>query len=804
MTCMLDEIRQTARALRRVPALSVVILVTFALGIGATTAIYSVVRHVLLKPLPYKAPDRLVQVWTQMPEAGIPKLAVASGEYLDYRAESQIMEEAGAYLMRPIILTGVGEPVKIVACLSTASLWRVLGVEPLIGRTLVDGDDTEGAERVVVLSHGMWQSRFGGDQSVLGRSIELSGRSSRVIGVMPPGFAFPRPDIDVWVPVVPDPTRRNNHGLAILARMKPGASYDQVQPEMDAIVERWATQFTHSHPFLAVPYEEEVFGAVRQPLILLLAVVGVVLLIAAVNVAGLLLARGEARSRELAVRSALGCGRGGLIRGLLGESMVLAIVGGVLGVTLAKAALTVFVAMEPGYLPRLNEITLDLPVLLCALGASLMAGLLAGLVPAWRASRPDLASTLRGAGEHTTAASARQHLRSAFVIGETALAVILVTAAALFLRGLWDLYRVDSGLKPDHVLTAQISLPSARYTDPQEVTVFYDGLVERARALPGVSSVALVNSLPMRDQIRMILVGGPWQTDDAEPIGADVVMVTPDFFKTLGNPIVRGREFTPADRPGAQRVAAVNETAARVLFGTREAVGQSLEMVQATPGGTPFEVVAVVRDVPTFGPAAEVRAQVYVPLHQALTEIRGLTRAVSIALRTDVDPMSLAPALRAAVWEADDQLAVSNLESMEQVVSASMQPQRYEASLIGLFAILALVLAAVGLYGLLAHVVGLRRHELGIRLAVGASPGQLWRQVLLRAMVLAGVGVVIGGTVSLLAGKLLSGMVYGLTGADLPSLAVTGTVLILSAATAAAIPARRAAAVDPAVTLRQE
>ena len=802
---MSDALRQTVRSLRRVPGLTAVVVITFALGIGATTAIYTVVRHVLLRPLPYPEPDQLVQVWTCMPDAGIDRLAVAHAEYLDYRAESRLIEDAGAYWTNPVILTGAGEPIKLVAALTTGSLWKVLGRPATLGRTLVASDDIEGAEPVAVLSFGLWQSRFGGDPGVIGRSIELNGTPRTVVGVMPASFRFPDYGEDLWLPLTLDPTRRGNHHLSVLARMRPGVDFDQVQPEMDAIVARWAKLYTHAHPFVAVPYLEQLLGQVQKPLMLLLWAVAVVLLIASVNVAGLLLARGEARTRELAVRSALGCGRLGLIRQLLGESLLLAMIGGALGIVVGRVALAGIMAMEPGNLPRSGGIALDLPVLLAALAASVVAGLLAGIVPAWRASRPDLAGVLRGSGERTAAAvPGRQKLRSALVVVETAMAVVLVASATLLLRGLWQLHTVDSGVQPDHLITAQITLPSTRYPGAEEVAGFYDRLLVRVRSLPGVRSASLVNSLPMRDTIRMILVGGPWQPPNQEPVGSDVVMVTPEYFETLGNPVLRGRAFSDGDRSGAQRVAALNETAARALFGERDPLGQPLFMVQAPPRESTFEIVAVIRDVPTFGLGTDVRPQVYVPLAQALTEIRGVTRSVSIAARTEGAPEAMANSLRAAIWELDDHLAVSNLETMETVVSASLRPQRFEALLLGLFAGLALVLAAVGLYGLLAHVVGLRRREFGVRLALGARPEQLWRLVLGQAIVLALLGVGIGSALALAAGRMLAGVIYGVSGTDLPSLAATSAVLVAVAGLAGFLPARRAGAVDPAVTLRAD
>lgn len=801
---MLSETRHVLRSLSRMPGFTLVVLATFALGIGATTAIYSVVSRVLLRPLPLPESERLVTVWTRMPDAGINQLPVAHAEYLDYRAETRLMDEVGAYTTRPATLTGVGEPVKLQAGLATASLWTVVRVRPALGRGLAAGDEVKGAEPVALLGHGLWQSRFGADPGVIGRTIQLDGKPRQVVGVLPPAFDFTQEAPDLWLPLVLDPVRRDNHHLLVIGRMKAGASLGMLQPEMDAIVARWAKLYSHSHPFFAIPMRELVVGGVRKPLSVLFAAAALVLLVAATNVAGLLLARGETRQRELAVRAAMGAGRLSLVRSLLGESVILATAGGLLGLLVAKVGLTAILSMQKGALPRVDGIGLDGGVLLFALAVSVLAGVLAGLVPALRVSRPDLASILKGSGERTASASGHQRLRSLLVVAETALAVMLVAGSALLVRGLWTLSRVDPGLDPDHVLAAQVSLPPATYAQAPDVLAFYDRLLERTGALPGVRSAALVNSLPMRDEMRLILVGGPWQPPDAEPLGAVVMMVTPAYFETLANPVLRGRPFNADDRSGAARVAALNETAARALFGEGDPLGKPLSIVQAEPKEPAFEIVAVVRDVPAVGLGTEVQPQVYLPLSQAVTDIRGVTRNVSVALRTTVEPSSLGSALRSAIWELDPKLAVSRVETMGSVVSASLGPQRFQATLLASFAVLALVLAAIGLYGLLAHTVGLRRRELGIRLAMGARPEQLHALVLSKGLALTGLGLVIGAVLALGSGRLLEGLVFGIGRFDPASLLVTAVVLLLTAAVASYVPARRAAAVNPAVTLREE
>lgn len=795
--------RQIVRSLVRSPGFTAVVLLTVALGVGAATTLSSILRHVLLRPLDFPLPDRLVQVWTAMPDAGIPQLAVGHAEYLDYRSATRLLAEVGAYTQRTTALTGRGEPAQLDAVLTTPSLWAVLGVPAALGRTVAAGDDAPGAEPVAVLSDGLWRSRFGADLGVIGAGIALDGVTRRVVGVMPPRFRLADGGADVWLPAILDPNRRDNHHLLVVGRLRDGVELGELQPEMDAIVAEWGRQYTHAHPMFAVSLVDQVLGPVRRPLGVLFAATLLVLAIATANVAGLLLARGEARRRELGVRTALGASRFALVRLLLAESLALALAGGALGVALARFGLRAVLAIEPGNLPRGDEIRLDAPVLLFALLLAVLAGVAAGLASAWRAARPDIAEILRGSGERTAAGGSRQRLRGALVVTQTATAVVLVAGSALLLRSLANLLRVDPGLAPDHVLTAQLSLPPGRYPRAAEVQGFYDALLERLATAPGVRSAALVNSLPMRDSIRMVLVGGPWQPAGAEPLGADVVMVSERFAETLGSPVLRGRGFTAADRPGAQRVAALNETAARTLFGDGEAIGRAVTLVQSEPRDAPIEIVAVVRDVPTLGLGTEVRPQVYVPLSQAVAGIRGLTRAVSVAVRTEASPERLTEVLRREVRALDPELPLARLETMERVVAATLRPQRFQTLLLGSFAGLALVLAAVGLYGLIAQVAVQRRREFGIRLAVGASPWRVVTLVLRGGLGLAGLGIAIGAVAALATGRLLRGLLFGVEAGDPTSLAVSALVILAAAALASAVPALRAAAVDPAETLRE-
>ena len=797
---MLQTLIQTCRSLFRHRGFTAIVILTLALGIGATTAIFSVVRHVLLSPLPYSEPERLARIWVKFPEVRSDSFPAAHQEYLDYRAENQLLEEIGAYGFGTAVLTEAGDPLRLTAALTTSSLWRVLGVEAELGRTYGEGEDQPGSEPLAVLSHGLWQRRFGGDPGIVGQTMLLDGVANTVLGVMPPSFRFPDPEVDVWLAYPLDPTRRNNHHLRMLGRMKHGVTLTQVEQEMEVLAGRWEQVHEHWHAFRAVSYSEEVLGPVRGPLTLLFVAVVSVLVIACFNVAGLLLARGESRQQELGVRAALGASRRQLLGRLLIESLILGLIGGALGVDFAHLGLKALAALEPGDLPRGEDVAIDSSVLLFALGLSLLVSLAFGLLPALKASRPRLTTVLSAAGARTT--SPRQLLRRGLVVAETAAAVTLVAGAFLLLHSFWQLRQVDPGFDPGHVLTAQVSLPASDYPEAHDVNTFYRQTAERLAALPGVRSVSVSNSLYSR--IRLVLVKGAWQSADDDWMGADVMMVSPDYFRTLGITRLAGRRFSDADGPEAPRVAVVNQALAATLFADRDPIGQHVRIEQARPREPTFEVVGLVADSRTFGLAEEVRPQIYFPLPQIVPQIRGVTRGLTLAVKTEVEPLALAPDLRSAVWAIDDKLAVSDLQTMTTVLSESLARERFLTTLLAVFGGLALVLAAVGIYALLAHVVGLRRRELGIRLALGAKPGELQRMVLSEALVLTGLGVALGLAGALASGRLIRGLLADAVATDWPSLVATPLLLIATGLLACALPAHRAATIDPAATLREE
>ena len=809
MTQLIQDLRLAARSLARRPGLTVTILFTLALGIGGTTAIFSVVEGVLLRPLPFDDPERLVRIWTQFPEHQAFQFPVSEAEYVDYRDSSELYEDVAAYAEQTVTLTGTGEPVRLGAAFASSSLWTLLGVEPHLGRFFGPDDDRPGAGSVALLSHGLWQRRFGGSEKIVGSDVTLNGGPVTVIGVLPPGFRFPERTTELWLPLRLDEsaiTSRSGHYLGLVGRLSAGASLAEVRAEMEVIVGRWSGLYEHAHPMTASALRDHVLGDAEGPLLLLLAATGFVLLIACVNVAGLLLARGEGRWREIGVRTALGAGRGRLVRQLLTESVLLAGASGLLGLAVAWLGLAALKTFEPGDLPRLDQVGLDGLVLLVNLAVSLATGLFFGILPALRVSRTDLSSALRDSGHQTTSGSVRQRLRGLMVVAEVAVAVVLVAAAGLLLRSFSRLQQVDPGVDPEGVLTARISLPASAYPGVADVVAFHTELMPRLEALPGVRSASMVNHLPFSGNARLesfFVEGRPRGADD-EGIGADLQMVAPGYFRTLGVPLRRGRGFSGADRSETPRVVILTESVANAVFGDEDPVGRRIEILAARPRQPSFEIVGVVGDVTHGGLADGVRPQIYLPLAQGATEIGGIPRAVTVTLKTTVESAALAGPLRRQVWEADPDLAISDLRTLRTVLSDSLAPPRFTTLLMSGFSALALLLAAVGFYGLLAHVVSLRRREFGIRLALGARRRQLIGLVVRRGLVLAAAGLALGLTGALAAGRLLERFLFEVRATDTLSFAATPVVLALAALLACYIPARRAASVDPAHALRQD
>ena len=810
-----QDVRRGARGLARTPAFTLAAALTLALGIGANAAIFSVVNAVLLKPLPYSHPERRVTIWSRW--VSFDKTWLADGEVLDYRRRCRTLASVAAWGTGRANLTGAGAPLRVGFGAVTANTFSTLGAEPLLGRGFTGDEDRPGGEPVVVLGYGLWQQHFGGDPAILGRAIEVNGVSRRVVGVMRRGFRLPTDyGIDraeptaLWIPLQIDPATAShgNHGLYGAAELAPGATAADATAELKAVTADMTREGLYHAAMrfsaFAVPVEDEVVGSVRPALLLLAGAVGFLLLIACVNVANLLLARAEGRQREMAIRTALGAGRGRLVGQLLAEGLVLAVLGGAAGLGLAWAGVRALAAADPAGIPRVAAVAVDGRVLLFAALVSLATTALFSLVPALRAARVDVNASLKDRGPQGAAGGRRQSLRRLLVVTEMALAVVLLVGAGLMIRSLAALQRIDVGFDPGRVLTLSVSLPRAAYDSPEKMIGFYGRLLARVRALPGVDRAGLVRSLPLSDSI------GDWGLDvdgfvetPGHNAKGDWQVVSDGAIETLGERIVRGRTFTAADTPDSQLVAMINETMAARYWGGRDPIGGRIRM---GGGGTRpwLTVVGIVKDVRHNGMTARVKEKFYVPYAQFRRASGNSVATMYVVAKTAGDPLAAAAPIEAEVRRLDPNLPVANVRPMAEVVAESISTPRLTGFLLGLFALVALALAAVGIYGVLAYLVSRRTHEIGIRMAVGASAGSVVGLVLRSglALSLAGIAVGLGAAAGLT--RLMGMLLYGVTPLDPATFLAVPVVLGAVALAASGVPAWRAARVDPLRALRAE
>jgi predicted permease len=786
----MNNVTFAVRQMRRAPGFTAVAVATLALGIGATTTVFSVVNAVLLRPLPWEAPARLVALW-EAPGPGR-RNNVSAGVFADWRRESRSFEDVAAFAPTGVNLVGVGPPERVRAMRISASGFQVLRARPLLGRTFAPGEDQPGAEKVVVLAEGLWRRRFGADRSVIGTGVQLSGVPHTVIGVVP-ASALPIEDAELAVPFeLPREPPRSNHFLHVVGRLRPGVEPGQAQAELATIVDRIRPLyplFKREWGVAVVPLHEQVTGDVRPTLLVLLGAVGLVLLVACANVANLLLARATARAQEIAVRLALGASRARVVGQLLVESLVLSLTGGVLGVGLAFGGVAVLRQAAPEGVPRIQEVTVDLRVLAFAVAAAVATGLLFGLAPALRASRPDLGGTLKGSGRGV--AGGRTRVQSTLVAAEVAVALVLLAGAGLLVNSFARLTAVAAGFDPEGALAFQLALPDAKYPDPATRSAAVSAVVTRMAAVPGVEAAAASTTLPLATwpMDNLVRIDGE---RDGPPAGrnADFEYCTPEWFRVMGIPLLRGRGFDERDTAASARVAVVNDTFARTYLGG-DALGRRF-----TEGTETWEVVGVVGDVHARSLDRDVRPAYYRPA--AL----GRSGNVHVVLRTKAPAAQLAEAIRAAVLEVDAEQPIANLRSLDTVVSASVAPRRFVLRVLALFTGAALALAALGLYGLIAYSVAQREREIGVRMAVGATGGAVVRLVLRQGGLLVGVGVASGVAGALAVTRVLGSQLYGVTPRDPATLAVVAAVLVATALLACWLPARRAARVDPARALR--
>jgi putative ABC transport system permease protein len=801
---LLQDLRHGARSLRRSPGFTAVAVIALALGIGANTAVFSVVNAVLLRPLAYRDPGRLVTLL----HGGSNPVAVAN--YLDWRDQSRSFETmAAADYWRPN-LTGIDSPEHLYGLKVTGNLLPMLGIQPLLGRLFVRGEDEPGAEHETILSYGLWQRRFNGDPGVLGRLVTLDGEGYRVVGVMPQGFHFApfwATRAELWVPdafAAADRTRGGNH-LRVFARLKSGVSLDQARAEIRTVTARLERQYPGTNRNVRVtPLRENVVGKVETPLLILLGAVGLVLLIACANVAHMLLARASSRRKELAVRGALGAGRARIAAQLLTENLLLAVLGGAAGLVIASWGTRALRALSPANLPRVDSVAIDGWVALFLIAATLATGLIFGLVPALRVSSMNLAGALKDAARGSSESFRRNRLRGALVASEFALALVLLIGAGLMVRSFFALRAVDPGFRPDHVISMVVSVAGSPEADAGRREVFYRQLLDRVRALPGVEAAGGINHLPLAGDLwgwSFTIAGRP-KPNPGEAPGAVYRIIMPGYLETMRLPVLRGRGISERDDSGAPGVVLINERAAARYWPGEDPLGKQISF----DGHNWITIAGIVKNAKQGDWADEVEPEVYLPALQnrAFLEDPGVHFAyLTLVARTVGDPAALAPALKQAVWSFDRNLPVSEVLTMDRVVADATAAPRFEMLLLGVFATIALVLAAVGIYGVMSYSVARRTQEIGIRVSLGATRRDVLAMVVRQAMALVLAGAAVGLAGSLMLARLMSGMLYGVRPADPLTFAVVALLLAAVALAAAAIPALRATRIDPLVALRE-
>jgi predicted permease len=803
------------RQLRRNPGFTVVAVITLALGIGANTAIFSVVNGVLLRPLPYHDARRLVTVWEANPKQGYLQQAASPADFMDWKTQNQVFTGVAAFVNWGANLSGGERPERVNATLVSVGLFGVLGVKPLLGRTFVPKDQQLVPGQVAVLSYSLWRRRFGADRGLVGRTVNISGRAITVVGVMPPGFRFPgelqadggylnRPAA-LWFPLSRPPGEwklRDFHYLQVIARLKAGVNLAQATAEMTALQRRIMEQ--HGGVDLGsattlIPLHQAAVGKVWKVLLVLLGTVLFVLLIACVNVANLVLARASARSREFALRAALGAGRRRLVRQLLTESLLLSGLGGALGLVLAELGVQALLVLGPADLPRLNEIHIDSWVLSFTILVSVVTGLLFGLVPAFKASALDLNQPLKEGGWSTGESIRRNRLRRALLVTEVALAMVLLVGAGLMIQSLARLEEVNPGFDPEHLLTLQMTLAGPKYPKEQQQAAFFHQVLARIRTLPAVTASAATTALPLtgeNDGYSVDIEGRPTRPN-SHMLTADYAAVTPDYFRTLGIPLLRGRTFTERDNENAPPVVIVNQAFVRRYFPNENPIGKRIHVGNDKHPGY-SEIVGIVGDIRHNGLNTEVNPTMYECYLQSPTPW------MDVAVRTASDPMRIATAVRHEIAAVDKDEPISKLRTMNQVMTGSVAQPRFRTLLLTLFAFLALVLAAVGLYGMMSYTVAQQTHEMGIRLALGATPSNLLMLSLGQGMLLTFVGIGIGLIFALGLTHVLSSVLYGVRPDDPVTFAAVSLLFVAVTLLASYIPARRATKVDPMEALRYE
>ena len=811
-----QDMRYGARMLLKSPGFTVVAVLTLALGIGANTAIFSVVNFVLLRPLEYANPDQLVMVWERNTKKGWNESPTSFADFVDFRDNAKSVELV-AFTDTNFNLTGGDQPERVAGLRVSANLFSLLGVNPARGRWFAPGEDKPGAGHVLILSYGLWQRSFGGNSNLVNQTVQLNGQSYTVVGVMPPTFKFPPAfsatttseelisNADLWVPLTTDdvPLIRNIRNLKMIGRLKAGVAPQQAQAEINSIASRLAREYPDVNAGLesvVIPLHEQIVGDVREALLILLGAVVLVLLIACANIANLLLSKATARHKEIAIRTALGANRGRLLRQLLTESTLLGLLGGVFGFLVAYAGSKTLVSFGSFSIPQLTDFSFDMKVPLFALVVSLLTSLIFGLAPAIDASNPNLNEALKEGGRSSSGGATRARLRNALVITEVALAVVLVTASGLMLRSFVRLQGTSSGLNPHNLITLELELPDVRYHAAQQQTLFQQQLLQRVASLPGVQNAATVDNLPFSGNAfntSFTIEGRPTGPTTETP-RAYYRVISPDYFPAIGIELHKGNQFTDRDTAEQPGVAIVNETAAQRYWPGVDPLGKRIKRGRPESKNPWLTVIGIVSGSRQLSLKEGSQPEIYVPYLQN----PGLT--FTLVARTASDPRSLTGALRKEVLSADREIPAVNIKLMEELISNSVAKERFYVLLLAVFAALALILAAVGVYGVMSYSVTLRTRDIGIRMALGARPVDIFKHIVGQALLLGLIGLGVGIVLAITSTRVMSSLLYGINATDPLTLAITSLVLLAVALLASYLPARRATRVDPLVTLRYE
>lgn len=809
MNTLWQDIRYGLRSLLKGRGFTAIALLTLALGIGANSAIFSVVNAIVLRPLPYPNSERLMAIWGNLQRTGTAETEISAPEFTDFRQQAKGFEQIAAYSAAGVNLTGVAEPERLRGAIISANLFPTLGIAPQRGRNFLVDEDQFGSDQAAILSDSLWRRRFAGDPNILDKTINLDGRAITVVGIMPSGFAFPDRETEIWMPLAlaPDLLNENNRGshfLNVIARLQTNYSQAQAQADLNALTARMSDEHRSTYPrgfsAEARSLHEDTVGNLRRAMLILLGAVGLVLAVACANVAHLRLANAASRHREIAIRAALGAGNGRILRQFLTESLLLSVAGGVLGLGLALWGIKILLALIPKETPRINEITLDYRVVLFTLSISVVTGLLFGLAPAFQASKTGLSEVLKE-GSRGSAGGRRLRLRNVLVVSEFALALVLLIGSGLIVKSFWRVQNVKPGFEPTHLLTLRLALPETKYDNFQKGTAFFEQLFTRLQSRPEVKAVGAINLLPFGGSggDRSFSIEDQPVPDGQPRPDEQVRFVSAGYFTSMSIPLLRGRDISERDQPDTPPVVVANQALVQKFWPNQDALGKRISFSKRNPKW--YEIVGVVGNVKHRGLDIEAKPEFYIPLMQPLFE-DGTWPPIYLTVRTTTDPESVVTLVRHEVAALDPDQPISNVLTMEERISESVAPRRFNMFLFSLFASLALLLAAIGIYGIMAFSVSERTHEIGIRVALGARRIDVLRMVLQNGFKLAVIGIGIGLLAAFAATRLMSALLYDVSATDPATFVIDALGLAAVALVACYIPARRATRVDPLVALR--